>query len=390
MFHGVRFELLGPVRGWRDGAELELGAPQQRALLVVLLLARGRQVGLDTILDALWEEHIPKAAVGTARTYISRLRNQLETPTADEPDVRIRSVGDGYVLVPGTFELDVDVFQKRLAEARAARANQEAAKAAQLMRDALELWHGTALSGMPGPFADSRRLHLNDLYMAATEEKLALDVMTGEHAAVIPEYRALLRKHPFHEGLAELLMLALYKSSRQAEALMVFDDMRRRLRDELGLYPGPALQDMHQRILRSDSELFSPAKASSGHLAWAQVVRFPASHRERKVQVVPRHANSFRPLISRTTRSGTPNPSCHIPILLSTAGARAVRAGSGERIGVLEHPGHVVDRTGQDRISDAPAHNLASAASAPSAVPRWPAGRRRHAPARRGWPPPPR
>jgi peptide deformylase len=263
MFLGVRFELLGPVRGWRDGRELQLGSPQQRTLLAMFLLAGGRQVPLEMILDGFWGEDVPKAAVGTVRTYVSRLRGCLETRSPQEREMPITSVGDGYVVDPDNFVLDVDVFQQRLAEARTARANQETAKAAQLMREALTLWHGIPLAGMPGPYADSRRRHLSDLCMAALEEKLALDVITGEHATAITELRALLRKQPFHEGLAETLMLALYKSSRQAEALVVFEDMRHRLRDNLGLDPGPAIQEMHQRILRADSRLFGPADPES-------------------------------------------------------------------------------------------------------------------------------
>jgi DNA-binding SARP family transcriptional activator len=284
MFFGVRFQLLGSMRGWRDGKELRLGPPQQRTLLAMFLLAGGRQVPLETILNGLWGEDTPKAAVGTVRTYVSRLRGYLETRPGEGPGMLITSVGDGYVVEPGSFELDVDMFKNRFAEARAARANQETAKAAQLMRDALALWRGIPLAGMPGPYADARRLHLKDLCMAALEEKLALDVVTGEHAAAIPELRALLREHPFHEGLAGTLMLALYKSSRQAEALVVFDDMRYRLRDDLGVDPGPAMREMHQRILRADSELYGPGEAGARHHAGAQVVRLAMSYREHGVR----------------------------------------------------------------------------------------------------------
>jgi len=291
MFFGVRFELLGSVRGWRDGKELQLGSPQQRALLAMLLLAGGRQVPLETILDGLWGEDTPKTAVGTVRTYVSRLRGHLETRPGEEPYVLITSIGSGYAVQPDSFVLDVDEFQNRLAEARAARANQETAKAAQLMRDALALWRGIPLAGMPGPYADSRRLHLSDVCMAALEESLALDVATGEHATAIPELRTLLRKQPFHEGLAQTLMLALYKSGRQAEALVVFDDMRRRLRDHLGLDPEPATREMHQRILRADSELYGPAEAGAPHHAEAQVFRPPMSSREHGVALVTGHAS---------------------------------------------------------------------------------------------------
>ncbi|HEX6448757.1 MAG TPA: AfsR/SARP family transcriptional regulator [Trebonia sp.] len=278
MFHGVQFELLGPVRGWRDGTELRLGSPQQRALLAILLLAEGRQVSLETALDGLWGQDVPRAAASTVRTYVSRLRTHLATGPAGEPGLTINSIGDGYALEPTAFTLDVSVFQARLAEARRARENRETASAAQLMREALSLWRGTPLSGMPGPYAEARRLHLSDLYMAALEEKLALDVLTGQHVAAIPELRDLCREHPLHEGLTETLMLALYKSARQAEALVAFDDMRRALRDQLGIDPGPALREMHRRILRADPELTAPAQRplSPG----AQVIHLPVSYQD--------------------------------------------------------------------------------------------------------------
>jgi DNA-binding SARP family transcriptional activator len=102
MFRGVRFEVLGPVRGWRGESELELGSPQQRAVLVMLLLARGRQVSLDGFIDGLWEEKVPKSAGNTVRTYVSRLRRRVDS---------IESVGDGYVLRLGSAVLDLDVFE---------------------------------------------------------------------------------------------------------------------------------------------------------------------------------------------------------------------------------------------------------------------------------------
>jgi DNA-binding SARP family transcriptional activator len=251
MFREVRFEVLGPVRGWHGDTELDLGSPQQRAVLAMLLLARGRQVSLDGLIDGLWEEDVPRSAVGTVRTYVSRLRRRVDS---------IESVGDGYVLRLGPAVLDLDEFEQRLSEARAARYRHDAARGARLLRDALGLWRGAALAGIPGPYADSRRVPLTELYLAATEEKLAADVALGEHAAAIAELRALLTEHPFRERLTELLMLALYKSGRQAEALYVFDGVRRRLSDELGVDPGPSLQTMHRRVLQADRHLMDTVR----------------------------------------------------------------------------------------------------------------------------------
>jgi DNA-binding SARP family transcriptional activator len=246
MFREVQFEVLGPVRGWHGDTELDLGSPQQRAVLAMLLLARGRQVSLGTLIDGLWEGDVPRSAAGTVRTYISRLRRRVNS---------IESIGDGYLLRLGSATLDLDEFERWLSEARTARDRHGPAGGARLLRDALGLWRGIALAGIPGPYADSRRVTLTELQLAATEEKLAADIALGEHAAAIAELRALLAEHPFRERLTEQLMIALYKSGRQAEALYVFDSTRHRLSAELGIDPGPSLQTMQQRVLQADRGL---------------------------------------------------------------------------------------------------------------------------------------
>jgi DNA-binding SARP family transcriptional activator len=242
MMDGLRFEVLGPVRGWRGDTEVDLGSPQQRAVLAMLLLARGRLVTLDTLIAGLWGDELPRSASATIRTYISRLRRQVDL---------IQSAGDGYFLSPRPDRLDLDEFEEGLGEAHQAQQRQETVRAAVLLRDALGLWHGAALAGLPGPYAGARRVRLTELQLAAVEDKLAMDVALGEHGLAIAGLRALRAAHPFRERLSELLMLALCQSGRQAEALEVFDGVRRQLRAELGIDPGPALQAMHQQVLRS-------------------------------------------------------------------------------------------------------------------------------------------
>jgi DNA-binding SARP family transcriptional activator len=246
MFREVRFEVLGPVRGWHGDTELDLGSPQQRAVLAMLLLARGRQVPLDGLIAGLWEGDVPRSAAGTVRTYLSRLRRQVYS---------IESIGDGYGLRLGSAVLDLDQFEQWLSEARRVRGRHDASRSARLLRDALGLWRGTALAGIPGPYADSRRVPLTELHLAAIEEKLAADIVLGDHAGAIAELRVLGAEHPFRERFTELLMLALYKSGRQAEALYLFDDVRQKLSEELGVNPGPSLQTMHRRVLQADRRL---------------------------------------------------------------------------------------------------------------------------------------
>jgi DNA-binding SARP family transcriptional activator len=259
----MRFEVLGPVRGWSGADELDLGSPQQRAVLAMLLLARGKQVSLDRIIGGLWGERAPRAATSAIRTYVSRLRRCTDTQAGRGSSDLIKSVGDGYVVPHGAAALDLDTFEEWLSEARAVSheaVSHEAAHSVRLLRDALGLWRGTALAGIPGPHADASRVRLTELRMAAAEEKLTMDIALGEHAVAIAELRALLAEHSFREGLSVLLMLALYKSGRQAEALAVFDDVRQRLNAELGIDPGPALQAMHQRVLVADRRLMDLAR----------------------------------------------------------------------------------------------------------------------------------
>lgn len=259
----MKFEVLGPVRGWAGGSELELGSPQQRAVLAMLLLAHGRQVPLSSLIDGLWKRDVPRSAAATVRTYVSRLRRLVDTGAPGQAGCVIASAGDGYALQLGSAVLDLDQFEGWLRDARRARQCHDSARAAALLHAALGLWRGAALAGIPGPYAESRRVGLMELHLAAQQEKLAIDIAAGEQVAAIAELHALLAEHPFRERLSELLMLALYKAGRQADALRVYDAARRGLRDELGVDPGPALRNMHQRILRADDSLMDRAEEDS-------------------------------------------------------------------------------------------------------------------------------
>jgi DNA-binding SARP family transcriptional activator len=276
----LRFTLLGPVRAWRGEAELDLGAPQQRAVLAALLLAGGRQVPMAALIDGLWAADPPRTAAGTVRTYVSRLRRVLGRPAGAGPgagpDGLIKSAGDGYLLSRGTARLDLDTFVQLTEAARAVQAagaagaagtagaagpgrgHADPARAARLLRKALALWQGEPLAGLPGRFAESQRDRLTELRMAAIEERLALDIDLGAHVAAAAELPGLLAGDPLRERLTELLMLALYRSGRQADALAVFGTTQRRLADDLGIDPGPALRDLHECILRTDDSLAPP------------------------------------------------------------------------------------------------------------------------------------
>jgi DNA-binding SARP family transcriptional activator len=256
----LRFEILGPVRAWHKDTELDLGSPQQHAVLAILLLAAGRQVAVDILIDAIWGQAPPRSALGTVRTYISRLRRCLDPVTGERGADVLRSVGSGYIFQTGAT-VDLELFTAQVQQAQLTRDQGDLTLATEQFGQALELWRGMPLAGLAGPYADSQRARLLELRMAAVEDRLSLAVESGGHPDAIGELRALRDEYPLRERLSELLMLALYRAGRQADALAVFADSRRLLLDELGIEPGPALRAVHERILRADSSLTSKRAA---------------------------------------------------------------------------------------------------------------------------------
>ncbi|MET8948107.1 BTAD domain-containing putative transcriptional regulator [Streptomyces sp. NPDC004542] len=252
----LRFSLLGPVRAWRGQDEVALGPPQQRAVLAVLLLAEGSQVSVGRLVDAVWGTEAPASARGILRTYIHRLRKVLE-PAGDTPSTLIRAAGDGYQLTsPG--ELDLSVFRELVAQAERARGAGDAQGAAKCLGDALGLWRGAALAGIRGEYADSQRQRLNELRLSAEAARLAVELDLGGHEKAASELTGLVAEHPLDERFREMLMLALYRSGRQAAALATYREAQRLLAGELGVDPGPALQATYQRVLQADAGLLAP------------------------------------------------------------------------------------------------------------------------------------
>ncbi|MFC8565906.1 BTAD domain-containing putative transcriptional regulator [Streptomyces sp. NPDC057245] len=252
------FSVLGPVRAWRGEHELDLGSPQQRVTLAALLLGRGRPVALGELIHAVWGEEPPKAAVSVVRTYASRLRKVLETgPQGRLPELLV-SVGDGYLIRVGDDSLDLAVFERRVAQAKKLQTAGDLADAAALLREALDAWQGPALAGLPGPLAESEESRLAEQRLGALETRLDIDVVLGRHDTAVPELLALTAKHPLREQLCQLLMLALYRSGRQAEALAAYRSARSSLVAELGIEPGASLRDLHDRILAGDRTLLDP------------------------------------------------------------------------------------------------------------------------------------
>ncbi|MEV7081622.1 AfsR/SARP family transcriptional regulator [Streptomyces sp. NPDC093516] len=249
----MRLAVLGPVRAWRRDEEVDLGSPQQRGLLALLLLHEGRPVETEAIVEALWGEHGPRGARGTVRTYVYRLR-----PILGDTAV-IESTGSGYRLTVRDGTYDLRRFRELTAQAHRARRAGAAARAADLLRQALGTWQGPALAGVRGPFFELERDRLEELRLAALEEVFDLELEVGGQSDLTSEIRAAAVEHPLRERLHEQLMLSLFRAGRRAEALAAFQHTRRLLREELGVDPGPSLRSLHDRILREDEE--APAGA---------------------------------------------------------------------------------------------------------------------------------
>ncbi|MFD9285850.1 BTAD domain-containing putative transcriptional regulator [Streptomyces mirabilis] len=256
MEHPLRFAVLGPVRAWRGATEIPLGPPQQRAVLAVLLLAEGAHVSTAALSDAVWGINTPPSAATVLRTYIHRLRKVLEAD-ADPAGPLIRSVQDGYQLrVPDEF--DLRRFRELSARADRARGEGDLIGAANLLREAAALWYGTALAGIRGDHAEQQRHRLTEMWLTTTAARLTVELDLGNSAQAAVELAELVTEHPLDERFRELLMLAYYRSGRQAAALDSYQEARTLLAEELGVDPGPALQKLHQRLLRADPDLIAP------------------------------------------------------------------------------------------------------------------------------------
>ncbi|MEU1047069.1 BTAD domain-containing putative transcriptional regulator [Streptomyces sp. NPDC005897] len=252
---GLALSVLGPVRVWRDGEAVSAGSPQQRAVLAALLLSEGRTASASELLDALRDETTEgKPTHAAVRTYAARLRKILGAET-------FVSEGGRYALRVDRGAVDVEVARDLAAESRA-RAADDLLRARTLIDAALALWDGEPLAGVPGRFAGAQRVRLEEWHLQLVETQVDLDLELGNHAEVVPRLTALTAMHPLRERLREALMLALYRSGRQAEALAVYADVRRLVADELGVEPRRELQELQQRILRADDTLLPVAGSS--------------------------------------------------------------------------------------------------------------------------------
>lgn len=259
----LRIQLLGPVRVWRQGQEVPLGPPKQRAVLALLASRAGEVVGVDNIVDALWDGDIPQTATNGVHTYVAGLRRALEPGRSRrEAGAILTSVSGGYCLRMDPEQVDATLFTRRHARARRSRTGASPEEAVRWYEEALALWHGDAYSGVPGPFAAVERTRLRDLRLTAVEEWAADMLEAGRHAEAVAELSAAVSEEPLREKLSWLLMLTLYRSGRQAHALAVYAGTRKLLNRELGIEPGAELRSLHQQILAGHPRLRREGEAT--------------------------------------------------------------------------------------------------------------------------------
>ncbi|MFI7032382.1 BTAD domain-containing putative transcriptional regulator [Microbispora rosea] len=269
-----RLRLLGPPAGWRGGRPIELGPPLQRAALCVLVGHEGRVVPKDMLISGLWGDRPPNTAEQSVYTYIAGLRRVLEPhPGTRGPYAVLVSRSRGYALERGQMQVDVADFERHLAEARRLHSAGDHRGGLRALDAALAHWSGPALCGVPGPFAEAERARLEELRLSAREDHADTLLGLGLHQEAAAALTDLAAEAPLRERTRDLLMLALYRCGRQADALQTYMDIKRLLAERLGVDPGTALRERYELILRADPSLARVQDRASGAKAPARPPR---------------------------------------------------------------------------------------------------------------------
>ena len=273
----LEFRILGPLDVVDESGPVDLGGKRQRATLAILLLNANRVVSVDRLADDLYAGAAPATALKQVQRQISELRKAL----GSESVIETRS--PGYVIRLAPDQLDLSVFERLAAEA----SESEAQRAADLLREALGLWRGDALADLSyEPFARAPIERLEEIRLAVLGQRIAADLALGRHAQLIPELEQLVAEQPLRERLRGQLMLALYGSGRQAEALEAYRQAREALVEECGIEPGPALRQLERQILEQDPSL-EPAAATD-----------PSGEPQRMVLAAPGDDTGIAPLLT--------------------------------------------------------------------------------------------
>src|SRR6516225_6109489 len=256
----LEFRILGPLEVRLNGAPVRVGGPKQRALLALLLCNANRVVSRDQLIDELLGDQPAGSAEPVLHVQISRLRKAL---TDGDSQPRLLARPPGYVLRVEDGELDLHAFEQQVAAGREALEHGDPGRAAALLRVAESLWHGRPLADLEfEPFARFEVQRLEACRLAAVEDRIEAELALGRHGALCPELEQLVAEHPLRERLRGQLMLALYRSGRQAEALETYRAGRSLLAEELAVEPGPQLRQLQLAVLGQDKGLDLPQPAA--------------------------------------------------------------------------------------------------------------------------------
>ncbi len=257
------FRMLGPLEVQVDGEWEGISASKWRTVLAVLLLNRGQLVSTSRLIEEVWPSSPPATATNLISVYVHRLRKQL----GGDGQQLLVTRSPGYQLLAAPEDIDAQRFAALVHEGRNALADQDAARAADLLSEAEGLWQGTrALADVPSssPLVSAEASRLEECLVEALELRIQADLGCGRHAQVVPELRRLLTDYPIREELWRLLMQALYTSGRQAEALEAYAQARELIADELGVDPGAELRGLHEQILQADAGTGPPPFITDG------------------------------------------------------------------------------------------------------------------------------
>jgi DNA-binding SARP family transcriptional activator/class 3 adenylate cyclase len=287
----LEIRLLGSIEASRGGAPVRLSAAKHRMILAALALRRGEVLSSDELIDTLWGDRPPATAAKALQVYVSELRKLVEP---DPPSPRfIVSQPPGYRLMAPPDAIDLHRFERLWEAGRDALIAGRAEEGRRLLAQALALWRGAPLVDFRYENAFSTDIgRLEEMHVACVEDRIEADLATGRHAHVIGELEALIREHPLRERLRGQLMLALYRSGRQADALAVYQDMRGALVEELGIDPSPALARLERQILQQDDALAPPLEHAGA--APSTVVAPPET---RTIVVLSQSSRDVPPLV---------------------------------------------------------------------------------------------
>jgi DNA-binding SARP family transcriptional activator len=271
----VEFRILGPLEVWHEGRPVHIGGAKERAVLALLLLHAGEQVAVERLIDELWGESPPPTARKSVHVRVAGLRRAIRG------DVLLTR-GDAYLVRLEPNQLDLQRFEQLLSDGSEALAAGDPSAAFAMLNEALGLWRGPALADFTyESFAQEAIARMEELRVHAVELRVEAQLELGLHTRVISELEGLVVQHPFRERLRAQLMMALYRDGRQAEALDVYRSTRSEFVEELGMEPGPALQQLHQAMLRQDPSLEGPLPTP-----------------ERSILVAPQDAHRFAELVA--------------------------------------------------------------------------------------------